>query len=85
MLIDIVVKRLKPREEPYRKADSGGLAIRVLSNGSKLWQFRYKIGGKENTLSIGPYSEVSLAQARAARDKAKAERRENRDPKVIKK
>lgn len=85
MLTDIAVKRLKPQEKPYRKADSGGLAIRVLPNGSKLWQFRYRVGGKENTLSIGPYPEVSLAQARAARDKAKAELRANRDPNITRK
>ena len=85
MLTDIAVKRLKPQEKPYRKADSGGLAIRVLPNGSKLWQFRYRVGGKENTLSIGPYPEVSLAQARASRDKAKTELRDNRDPNITRK
>ncbi|MCX5616350.1 integrase arm-type DNA-binding domain-containing protein [Bombella sp. TMW 2.2559] len=85
MLTDISVKRLKPREKPYRKADSGGLAIRVLPNGTKLWQFRYRVGGKENTFSIGPYPEVSLAQARTARDEAKAELRANRDPNITKK
>ncbi|MCX5614407.1 tyrosine-type recombinase/integrase [Bombella saccharophila] len=85
MLTDIAVKRLKPQEKPYRKADSGGLAIRVLPNGSKLWQFRYRIGGKENTLSIGPYPAVSLSQARQARDKAKADLRTGRDPNVTRK
>ena len=85
MLTDIAVRRLKPQEKPYRKADSHGLAIRVLPNGSKLWQYRYKVCGKENTLSIGPYPEVSLAQARAARDKAKAELRANRDPNITRK
>lgn len=85
MLTDIAVKRLKPQEKPYRKADAGGLAIRVLPNGSKLWQFRYRVGGRENTLSIGPYPEISLAQARSARDKAKTELRANRDPNITRK
>ena len=85
MLTDIAVKRLKPLDKPYRKADSGGLTIRVLPNGSKLWQFRYRVGGKENTLSIGPYPEVSLAQARVERDKAKAQLRANKDPNITRK
>ena len=35
----------------------------VKTDGSKYWQFRFRFDGKENTLAIGRYPEVSLANA----------------------
>lgn len=43
---------------------------------------RYKLAGKEKLLSFGPYPDVSLADAREARDKARATLRNGRDPGV---
>jgi integrase len=40
----------------------------VYPNGSKLWQMRYRLEGKEKTASLGKYPEVSLAEAREKRD-----------------
>ena len=42
------------------------------ANGSKLWQFKYRLFGKERLLSIGVYPDVSLAQARKAKEEARA-------------
>ncbi len=50
------------------------------TNGSKLWQFKYRLYGKDRLLSIGVYPEVSLAQARKAKDEARALVAEGRDP-----
>ncbi|MGA0598988.1 Arm DNA-binding domain-containing protein [Enterovirga sp. CN4-39] len=44
----------------------------VTPAGSKLWRFCYSWAGKEKLLSLGAYPEVTLAEARAARDDAKA-------------
>ncbi|MGV8986223.1 MAG: tyrosine-type recombinase/integrase, partial [Cypionkella sp.] len=43
----------------------------VNPTGSKLWQFKYRIDGKEKLLSIGVYPEVGLAMARARKDEAR--------------
>ncbi|WP_435258091.1 tyrosine-type recombinase/integrase [Thioclava sp. FR2] len=71
-LSDTAIRSLKPREKPYKVSDFDGLFVLVKANGSRLWQFKYRIGGKEKLLSIGPYPVVSLAEARARRDAARA-------------
>ncbi|MBT0958664.1 tyrosine-type recombinase/integrase [Alphaproteobacteria bacterium KMM 3653] len=71
-LSDIQVRNLKPREKAYKVADFEGLFVLVKPNGSKLWQFKYRMDGKERLLSIGVYPDVSLAQARKAKEAARA-------------
>lgn len=71
-LSDTAIRNLKPREKPYKVADFDGLFVLVKPSGSRLWQFKYRIGGKEKLLSICPYPETSLAQARAKRDAARS-------------
>jgi hypothetical protein len=71
-LSDIQVRNLKPREKAYKVSDFEGLFVLVKTNGSKLWQFKYRMDGKERLLSIGVYPDVSLAQARKAKESARA-------------
>ena len=52
--------------------DGGGLHLFVTPKGAKVWRLRYKVNGGEQTLVIGPYPTISLADARANRDAAKA-------------
>jgi integrase len=85
VLTDRQVKAATPREKLYRLPDGDGLRLQVMPSGSKLWHYRYEIGGKEKTLSIGTYPEVSLARAREERDAARAMVRQGRDPSVEKK
>ena len=59
--------------EPAGKkyGDGGGLYLHVKQSG-KYWRMNYqRTSGKQNTLSLGVYPAVSLAQARARRDKAR--------------
>jgi len=84
MLTDAAIRRAKPAAKPFKLADSGGLHLYVTPAGGKLWRFRYQYAGKEKLLSLGPYPGVGLAEARAARDAAKAELRHGRDPSVQK-
>jgi len=71
-LTDLKIRRSKPAEKSYKVADSGGLYIEVRPAGSKLWRYRYRIAGKENVFAIGEYPDLSLADARAKRDEARA-------------
>lgn len=71
-LSDAAIRRLKPREKQYKVSDFDGLFVLVRPNGARLWQFKYRIAGKEKLLSIGPYPETSLAQARVSRDAARS-------------
>ncbi len=53
-------------------------------NGAKYWRLKYRYGGKEKTLAIGVYPEVTLAEAREHRDKARRLLRDDIDPGVAK-
>jgi integrase len=79
-LTDAAIRNLKPRDKPYKVADFEGLFLLVKPTGSRLWHQKYRIDGKERLLAIGPYPEVSLAQARVARDAARALLATGKDP-----
>lgn len=64
MLTTIQVKSAKARERAYKLADSGGLYLLVQTNGSKLWRYKFRVGGVEGKQSFGAFPEVSLAEAR---------------------
>lgn len=84
-LSDNRLKNLKPTKSTYRMADGDGLSIQVEPNGSKLWRFRYRIGGKEKMISMGSYPEVGLAAARKKRDEARTLLAAGGDPSAARK
>ncbi|MBX7497014.1 Arm DNA-binding domain-containing protein [Qipengyuania sp. 6B39] len=49
-------------------------------NGSKLWLLQYRVDGKEKRLGLGSYPAISLADARKARDEARATIQAGGDP-----
>jgi hypothetical protein len=51
-------RRSQTAEKSYRLADSGGLFLRSADR-EKVWRMRYRFEGKEKTLVIGPYPEIS--------------------------
>ena len=77
---DIQVRNLKPRDKAYKVSDFESLFVLVKANGSKLWQMKYRLFGKERLLSIGVYPDVSLAQARKAKEEARAKVAASIDP-----
>lgn len=80
MLTDTRIKTARPQEKLYKLTDERGLHLSVYPNGSKLWQMRYRFDGKEKTASLGPYPEVSLAQAREKRDQMRKQLASEIDP-----
>jgi integrase len=84
-LTDIKVRNAKPKEREYRLFDGGGLYLLITPSGGKLWRFKYRFSAKENTLSFGPYPEVSLSDARAKRETARKQIVNGADPGAIKK
>jgi len=79
-LTDVQVRKVKPAEKLFKLADGGGLFLWVQPNGSKLWRFRYIFNGKEQSLSLGAYSDVTLAEAREKASKARAKLAEGVSP-----
>ncbi len=70
-LTDAHARNAKARTRPYKLPDGGGLHLLVTPTGSKLWRFRYRLGGVENTFAVGEYPLIGLQQAREARDAAR--------------
>jgi len=70
-LTDTAVRNAKPKEKPYKLGDSGGLYVIVRPNGSKLWRYKYRLGGKANSRGLGKYPDVGLGEARRRRDECR--------------
>lgn len=70
MLSDNKLKNKKPKSKPYKVGDSDGLFVLVTPAGSKLWRLKYRIDGKEKSLSLGKYPVVTIKAARKAKDAA---------------
>lgn len=70
-LTDTAVRSAKPRDRAYKLTDERGLHLHVTAQGSKLWRWAYRFDGKQKLMALGQYPDVSLAQAREARDGAR--------------
>ncbi len=79
-LTDRVVANLKPNGKRYRKGDGNGLFVIVAPTGFKSWWYQYRFGGKQKTLTIGPYPTISLAEARERVQAAKTNLIDGIDP-----
>jgi len=74
-----------PEKKQARFTDAGGMYLQVSPAGSKRWFLKYRIAGKEKQLALGNYPDVTLAAARKARDAAKLQKAEGRDPVQLRK
>jgi integrase len=79
-LSDKEIQAAKPRDKQYKLSDGDGLILLIRESGKKLWQLRYRFGGKEKTLSIGQYPLVPLIEARNKAFKARQSIHEGIDP-----
>lgn len=79
-LTDTTIRNAKPRDRDYKLADGGGLYLLVTAAGGRLWRLKYRADGIERKLALGKYPEVSLADARKARDTARAKASAGKDP-----
>lgn len=79
-LTDTAARSAKPKEKPYKLADSGGLFLFVTPAGGKLWRQKIRVAGREKLLSLGTYPLMSLSDARKARDQEKAKLAAGIDP-----
>ncbi len=72
LLTDSQCRNAELKANAYRLKDGESLTLRVKPNGSKLWQYRYRLSGKENIFSIGTYpAAATLAEARKEKDAAR--------------
>ena len=81
-LNDRQIKNAKPAEtgKKTKLFDGGGLYLEVTPAGGKIFRLKYRIGGKEKTLTIGKYPAVSLSEARQATENARRLLASGQDP-----
>jgi integrase len=82
MLNDTRIRNAKPAERDYKLTDFGGLYLLVRTNGSRLWRFAYRFGGKQKQIALGAYPQVTLAEARDRREAARKLVSGGKDPSV---
>lgn len=64
MLTDTKLKSLKPKDKLYKVTDRDGLYVAVLMSGTISFRYDYRINERRETLSIGKYGQITLAEAR---------------------
>ncbi len=66
-----------------KHTDGDGMYLHVSATG-KYWRLNYRFAGKQKTLALGVYPEVSLSAARKKREKAREQLAEGIDPSAAK-
>ena len=80
MLTELQVKSAKPKEKRYMIRDDKGLYLRVDTSGNKYWILRYWEQKKEHQISLGPYPDLSIKDARIKRDEIQTARAKGESP-----
>lgn len=65
-LTNTQITNAKPKKSLYRVYDGDGLCLKITPSNSKIWEYRFKNPdtGKDDTLVIGNFPLISLAEAR---------------------
>jgi integrase len=85
LLTDLTIRRSKPKSKPYKLFHEKGLYLLINPNGSKYWRIKYRFSGKEKTLALGVYPEVTLSEATDQLANARTLIRNGSDPSLEKK
>lgn len=84
-LTHVQCKQAPATDKPYKLAGGGGLYLLVNPNGQKYWRYKYRFGGKEKTLALGVFPEVSLSSVTATHKAAREVLASGRNPARVKK
>ena len=71
MLTNAQIRGAKRAAKPWNVADGGGLHLLVAPNGGRYWRYNYRFHGKQKTLALGVYPDVTLAMARSRHQRAR--------------
>jgi integrase len=79
-LTAIAIKDAPPLDKPFKLYHGRGMFLLVNPDGSRWWRFRYKYQGREKTISLGVFPEVSVKEAEDHRDDYRQQLRKGIDP-----
>jgi integrase len=80
MLTDAQIRSARRAPKPWKVADGGGLHLLVAPNGGRYWRYSYRFNGKQKTLALGVYPDVTLAMARTRHQHARQVLADGIDP-----
>lgn len=83
MLESGAIPELQPKAQPYKRFDEHSLFLLIQPHGGKWWRLNYRYGGRQKTISLGCYPDVSLEEARVRRDEAKRLLAKGSDPSAV--
>jgi Arm DNA-binding domain len=52
-LTEARIRNAKPKGQPYKLRDGGGLYLLITPANARLWRLRYKVSGRESMLGLG--------------------------------
>jgi hypothetical protein len=84
MLYDRQIRNLKPAKQSRRYSDhphTKGLYVQVTPTGTKIFEHRYKVDGKDRYFNIGEFPATSLEEARIASGQVRKLVKKRKDPK----
>ena len=84
-LTDPKIRKARGKETAYKLSDGAGMYLLVTPASQKYWRLKYRFGGKEKTLALGVYPDVTLATARVKRKAARELLDAGKDPGLAKK
>ena len=61
----LVLRALLKKPGRHRDRQAKGLYFRTVGDNKGYWVFRYRMAGREHEMSLGPYPETTLAEARS--------------------
>jgi integrase len=70
-LTDTAARKAQATDKVQKLTDGSGLHLRLEPTGAKLWRWAYRFEGKQKTMALGAYPDVTLADARHRRDEAR--------------
>jgi len=89
-LSDVKVRNAKTQEKQKKLYDTDGMYLLVTPpgtkspEGGKCWRLKYRFDGKEKTLALGTYPEISLGEARKRTAEAREQLAKGIDPGAVK-
>jgi len=63
-MTELLALTIKPVRYARKVTDGGGLYLLITPSDHRYWRYQYRFEGKQKTLALGVYPDVSLQMAR---------------------
>jgi len=84
-LTEVACRSAKAADRPFKLTDGHNLYLLVQPDGTKLWRWNYRFAGKQKTMALGIYPDVSLAAVRREHARAREQLAGGSDPMLTRK